>query len=105
MKKLILPLSEADPNALYLEPREYFDEAILGVTNQPDDYHDTWHRASNMNIIVYDIEMSIEAIMKWQECHADDALEWFYYNTNGAWMGEGTPTFYSDDYNEDEDIG
>ena len=101
MKEALLPLSEAHTDALYIEPREYFDEAVMGCTNQPDSYHDTWHRESDINIIVYDIDMTLEAIMKWMECSLDDALEWFYYNTQGSWMGEGTPTFYSDDYNEE----
>ena len=103
MKEALLPLSEVHPDALYIEPREYFDEAIMGCTNQPDSYHDTWHRESDMNIIVYDIDMTLEAIMKWLECSLDDALEWFYYNTQGSWMGEGTPTFYRDDYNEESE--
>lgn len=101
---ILLPLNEAHPDALYIEPREYFDEAIIGVTNQPDSRHDTWHRDSDMNILVYDIDMSIEATMKWQKCHFDDALEWFCYNTQGAWMGEGTPTFHRDDHTEEDDI-
>ena len=56
-----------------------------------------------MNIIVYDIDMTLEAIMKWQKCSFDDAFEWFCYNTQGSWMGEGTPTFYRDDYNEESE--
>jgi len=101
MKIVLLPLNEAHPDALYLEPREYFDEAIIGTTSQADSYHDCWYRDSDINIIVYDIDMTLEAIMRWQKCSPDDALEWFYYNTQGAWFGEGTPTFYSDDYDEE----
>jgi hypothetical protein len=56
-----------------------------------------------MNIIVYDIDMTLEAIMRWQECSPDDALEWFHYNPQGSWFGEGTPTFYSDDYDEENE--
>ena len=103
MIKILLPLSEAHPDALYVEPREYFDEAIIGVTNQPDSYHDTWYRDSDMNIVVYDIDMTLEAIMRWQKCSPDDALEWFHYNTQGSWLGEGTPTFYSDEYDEEDE--
>jgi hypothetical protein len=103
MKDLILPLSEAHADALYLEPRKYFDEAILGVTSSPDGYHDTWYRDSDINILVYDIDMALEAIMKWQSCCFDDAFEWFCYNTAGSWMGEGTPTFYKDDYDEGDE--
>ena len=97
---LLSPLIEAHPDALYIEPREYFDKAIIGTTNEPDQYYDCWARTSNINVIVYDIDLALESIMKWQRCSYDDANEWLCYNIQGAWMGEGTPTFYRDDSTE-----
>lgn len=85
--------------ALLLEPREFFDGALVGVTDKPCDH---WPRQGGMTVAVYDSEKCIEAIMKWHECDYEDALDWFGYNTAGAWQGEGTPLFRSAPPDEDE---
>ena len=60
---------------MLLEPREVYDPALIGVTEDPND---SWPR---------------KAIMKWLDCDFDAARDWFGFNTSGAWVGEWTPTF------------
>ena len=38
--------------------------------------------------------------MGWMECDYESAIDWFGFNTSGAWVGEGTPTFASPDEDE-----
>ena len=89
-------LEQNAPNALLLEPREHFDAAIVGRTCRPTDH---WPREGDIWVVIYDSDLCIDAIQKWMECEDEDAMDWFDYNTAGAWMGEGTPTFrYPEDH-------
>lgn len=93
-------LSQMDPEAKLLEPREFFDKAIVDVTDDPKDH---WPRTTNMVVAVYDETKCIEAIMEWLECDYDAALDWYSYNTTGAWVGPGTPTFRSDETSTEDE--
>jgi len=86
----IQPITEIHPEALYLEPRQYFDKALVGVIASPEDH---WPRVDSMNVAAYDTYRCIEAIQEWLGCPEEEAAEYFSYNTSGAWVGEGTPTF------------
>lgn len=77
-------------DALLLEPRSYFDRALVGVTDTPGD---DWPRKERRKVAVYSTSKCIAAIMLWLRCDYEDAVEWYSYNTSGAWLGEGTPTF------------
>lgn len=44
-------------------------------------------------MLVYDIDMVVEKIMKRDDCSYEDALEFFEYNIGGAYVGDGTPLF------------
>ncbi len=90
--EILNQLQQHNPEALLLEPREVYDEALVGATNTPDDH---WPRTKGIWVAVYDEELCLQAIMKWQACEYREAAEWFGYNTSGAWSGEGTPTFRS----------
>ncbi len=76
--------------ALLVEPREFFDKAVVGVTATPGDH---WNRRGGETVAIYDELICIQAIMEWLGCGEDEAYDWYCYNTTGAWMGEGTPTF------------
>lgn len=86
----IQPINQIHPEALFLEPREYFDKALVGVVASPEDH---WPRVDSMNVAAYDTDLCIKAIQEWLRCPEEEALEWFDYNTAGSWVGEGTPTF------------
>jgi hypothetical protein len=83
-------LAALNPDALLLEPREVYDAALVGVTDDPQDH---WTREGGQYVAVYDEDRCIEVIMGWLGCGYGEAAEWFGYNTSGAWAGEGTPTF------------
>ena len=98
MTEAVLKELEAlNPEALLLEPREVYGPALIGVTDEPSD---SWPRQSGVHVAVYDSDKCIEAIMGWMECDYESAIDWFGFNTSGAWVGEGTPTFASPDEDE-----
>jgi hypothetical protein len=59
-----------------------FDDAILGVDE-------------DSMIIVYSTKKVISILME-DEMNYEDALEHFYYNIKGAYLGEKTPLFIDD---------
>ena len=88
--EVLIQLQEKNPAALLLEPRDVYDKALVGVTATPKD---DWPRETGTLVAVYGVERCLEAIMESHECDDEEAREWFYYNTSGAWLGQGTPTF------------
>jgi hypothetical protein len=59
-----------------------FDEAIIGVAE----------RCGQPWLVVYDAEACI-AILIARGMEAEEAAEFFQFNTLGAWVGEQTPLF------------
>jgi len=88
---------DLDPEALLLEPREVYDKALIGTTDAPDDH---WPRKGGTRVAVYSDVKCIEAIMEWSKTSYEEALDWFEYNTSGAWVGEGTPTFHLERFDD-----
>ena len=74
-------IAMANPDALTADG---FDDAIIGIA----------HRFSNV-AVAYDWDKCIEILMSPQhgEMSYTDALEYFTFNTIGAWVGENTPVF------------
>lgn len=70
--------------ALFLEPRATFDRAIIGLAER-----------INMMVVAYDRDLTIQAMMDVDGMEHEEAVEFFEFNTAGAWMGEGTPIFIS----------
>lgn len=89
-------IAEINPEALLLDG---FDEAIIGMAE----------RINLGPIIAYDVEKIIEILASDMEVQEDDlengqsiedlkismAHEYFYFNIQGAWMGDNTPIFIS----------
>lgn len=96
-----LDLTRLSPEALLLEPREFFDAALIGITDTPDDH---WPRQSKVTVAVYDTALCIEAIQQWLEDDYESACAWFDTNTAGGWYGEGTPTFSTFDEDNEESV-
>lgn len=69
--------------AMFLEPREVFDAAIVGVAQRVD----------GLQVVAYDSERAVQALMRAHRMGEDDAREWFEFNTTGAYVGPGTPVF------------
>jgi hypothetical protein len=81
--------SELPDGVLVLEPRSMYDAALVGYTDQPKDH---WTRDGGVTVAVYSEAKCVKALMA-DGMSEEDALEWFSYNTSGAWVGEGTPMF------------
>jgi hypothetical protein len=62
-----------------------FDDAILGV----DD---------DKMILVYSTKKVLSILIEVDEMSYEDALEHFYYNIKGSYVGEKTPLFIDDEF-------
>jgi hypothetical protein len=69
-----------DVEIVFFDPPEEFDDAILGVI----------HGFGQEFAVVYDEAVVLAAMRRDM---ADDAEEWFWHNTAGAFVGEATPRF------------
>lgn len=65
-----------DDDAIYYEE---YDDAIVG--------------SDSKGRVVYDIEKCIEVLMKNSGMSYDEACEYFWFNTEGAYFGYMTPIF------------
>ena len=60
-----------------------FDDAIIG----------TVERFGIDPIVLYDKFKCIDILMERHEMTEDEAIDFFYYNVLGSWIGEYTPAF------------
>lgn len=74
-------ISEENEEALFL-PGTEFDRALVGMAR----------RCGQPTLAVYDAHLVIEAYMA-QGMDYESAVEFFEFNTVGAWYGENTPIF------------
>ena len=72
-------LAEKHGEELLFLSEEYFDEAIVGVTN--DDR------------VVYDMDKMIEVLCHESNCDIEEAIEYLEFNTWSAYVGESTPVY------------
>ena len=76
---------ERYPDLMMLEPREFFDEAIVGVVER-----------INLTAFCYDTQKVLEIVQSRQYgegCSPEEALEHFEYNIRGSYVGEHSPVF------------
>lgn len=67
-----------------------FDEAIIGVG----------YRCGQPDIIAYDVNKCIKILMD-QGMTDEEAMEFFEFNVVGAWVGEETPIFVREMYDDE----
>ena len=72
-------ISEINPEAMLADG---FDDAIIGVVEQ----------YGTETIALYDKEKCINILIK-QGMKEDEAIDYFYFNIVGAWVGETTPCY------------
>jgi hypothetical protein len=72
-----------DAEALLLEPRATYDRALIGISEG----------VRGAGVAVYDSAKCIAALVEDNEWDYDEAVEWFEFNTSGAYVGEKTPLF------------
>ena len=65
---------------------EGFDDCILGVA-------EVWDGNTRVHRIVYDALEMIEVLMERDGMDHDEAVEYFEFNIDGAYMGTHTPIF------------
>jgi hypothetical protein len=70
-----------DCELILFDPPDHFDHAILGII---EGY-------GQAPAVLYDHAKVIEAMA--EDMGLEDALEWFDFNTIGAYLGEATPRF------------
>jgi len=73
---------ENEVELVFFDPPEQFDHAILGLI----------HGFGQAPTVVYD-EEQVLAAMQAGGMDQEEALEWFEFNTIGAYVGEATPRF------------
>jgi len=79
-KNKIELLKEENPDYLMADG---FDDAIVG----------TAERFGMHRVVLYDTTKCIDILMKRDKMTEEEAIEFFYYNVLGSWMGEYTPCF------------
>jgi len=58
-----------------------FDDAIIGIGS----------RCGQPDLLVYDIDTALDILMDRDGMSYEEAQEYFSFNVEGAWVGEGTP--------------
>ena len=79
---IIKQLVKENPEALLMEPREDFDQAVVSITTNQE----------GQVVAVYD-EIKIIDVLVDQGMTEDEAWEYFYFNIEGAYMGKNTPVY------------
>ena len=58
-----------------------YEEALIGITEGPNP------------VAVYDSELCIKCLMDEDEMSEEDAVDFFYFNTVKAYVGDKTPIY------------
>jgi hypothetical protein len=80
VKEVLEALAELNPEACTMDG---FDEALIGLV----------YRKLLDPIALYDQQRCI-GILERQGLSREEAEEYFYFNCDDAWLGEGTPAFF-----------
>jgi len=78
-----------EAEALLLEPRELYDQYIVGLGQRG---HATFAIYDRKALIAGEVKHAIED-EGFDEDVEEGVIEHFEYNILGSWMGEGTPAF------------
>ena len=70
-----------------------FDAAIIGICDD---------KVTGGERLVYSVEACVNILVERDEMDFDGAVEYFWFNVHGAYMGEDTPVFV-EKYEEDSD--
>jgi hypothetical protein len=75
-KELVEEIKEMNPEAMFADG---FDDSILG--------YDTKGR------VVYSVDSILETLTERDNMSVEEAQEYFYFNIDGAYVGEYTPIY------------
>jgi hypothetical protein len=73
-------IANENPDALFADG---YEDAILG----------TAERCGQNVLVVYDAWKCVEILIRRDGMDPEEAMEFFQFNTLGAWMGPNTPLF------------
>ena len=82
LQEILEHLEEYGEETLLMEPREDYDECIIGLGAR---FHDG-------PLAIYSVERIIASLMR-DGSSEEEAYEWFDVNMIGGWNGSGTPIF------------
>ena len=74
--------AEEYPDLLFLEPREIYDKAIVGVVER-----------INLTAFCYDTQEILDILNRDHDLTPEEALEHFEFNIRGSYVGEHSPVF------------
>ena len=74
-------IASENPEALSLDG---FDDGVIGIAR----------RCGQPTLLVYDYDKCIEVLMRQDKMSYEEAVEYFEFNTAGAWVGEHTPIIF-----------
>ena len=80
-----------DVTLVFFDPPEYFDDAILGIADA----------AAHDPVVLYDQAKVLAAMTA--DMGAEDAEEWFDFNTRVAYVGPATPRFLTRPWEPEND--
>ena len=86
-EKLISQIAKLDPKILLADG---FDDALIGITYRDDEL-----------VALYDTDKIIQILIDEHDMLFEDAVEYFSYNIEGAYMGKKTPVYYCFDFDEE----
>ena len=78
-------LTEMYGDALLFLTEPYFDDAIMGVVYQ-----------CSKPLVCYNVDKILEILMKVDKMNEVEAIEYYYFNMVGSYVGENTPVFFEE---------
>jgi hypothetical protein len=78
-------LSEMYGDELLFLTEPYFDDAIMGVVYQ-----------CSKPFVCYNVDKILEILMKVDKMNEVEAIEYYYFNMVGSYVGENTPVLFEE---------
>jgi hypothetical protein len=73
---------------------------LLGGKDEVDDFADAFIGVINDSTAIYERDKVIEVFMNRDEMSYEEAIEWFDFNVQGAYVGEQTPLYIQTDFTD-----
>jgi hypothetical protein len=73
---------------------------LLGGEGEVDDFADAFIGVINDSTAIYERDKVIEVFMNRDEMSYEEAIEWFDFNVQGAYVGEQTPLYIQTDFTD-----
>ena len=58
-----------------------YNNALIGITQGPNP------------VAVYDVDLCVQCLMEEEDMSKEEAIDFFYYNTVGSYVGDKTPIY------------